>query len=164
MPATRNRAALLGALAVACATTTLTACGKQQPDSAQSQKQTQNQPPEGVKIHAYTVRGEVTALPGDDSDLMVRHEAIPEFVRPDGTLGMDTMIMPFWPPAGVSLEDARVHELDLDDIAVGDKVTLTFEVMHDEETGALKGYYATKVEKLPADTVLDFSHLDASEH
>jgi hypothetical protein len=90
---------------------------------------------------------------------MVHHEAIPEFVRPDGTLGMDTMTMAFWPPAGVPLEEARVQELDLSGIEIGDKISLTFEVVQDAETGSMKGYYATKVEKLPSETELDFSHL-----
>ena len=154
MNAKTNRAALIGALVVSCAgAIAIGGCKKSEPSSDQAQAQPD------TKLYEYTVRGEVMTLPGETSDLKVHHEAIPEFVRNDGTLGMDTMTMPFWPPAGVTLEEARVKELDLSGIAVGDKVTLTFEVVHDAATGSMKGFYATKVEKLPADTELDFSHL-----
>lgn len=148
-----RRAARLGTLVVACAGVAgVGGCGKSEPASTPTQ-----QP--DVTIHTYTVRGVVESLPGETTDLTVHHEAIPDFVRQDGTLGMDTMTMAFWPPAGIPLDQARVKNLDLSGIKVGDKVSMTFEVVQDAATGAMKGYYATKVVKLPADTELDFSHL-----
>ncbi len=107
------------------------------------------------------MRGEVDSLESPTTDFRVHHEAIPEFIGPTGTIqGMGPMIMAFWPPQGLSLEQARVTSLDLGAVAPGDKVALTFEVIHDPDTHAIKGYYATAVEKLPADTALDFSPLE----
>lgn len=114
-------------------------------------------------VHVYTVRGEVDSLESATTDFRVRHEAIPEFIGAEGTVvGMGPMIMAFWPPQGVGLEKARVKELDLAGIEPGTKVELTFEVLHDPETGAIRGYYATSVKALPAETALDFSPLERS--
>lgn len=99
-------------------------------------------------VHVYEIRGQVTALPDPAdplSNLRVRHEAIPHFVSIDGqVVGMDSMNMPFPVAAG----------LDLSEIAVGDKVRMTFEVEWEGEIP----YQATKMEKLPADAVLDFGN------
>jgi hypothetical protein len=76
-------------------------------------------PPDGT----YTVRAVVVAVPEpereDDRQLRVRHEAIPDFVGFDGeVVGMASMTMPFPAAAGV----------DLEGVAVGDLVEMTFEV------------------------------------
>lgn len=147
------RAIAVTALAFLAAT--LSAC------SEKSQDQTPDAaaPPENLQV--YTVRGEIEALPSETTDLRIHHEAIPEFIGPDGTVqGMQSMTMAFWPPQGLSLEDARIKDLDLTGLAPGDKVSFTFEVVHDPETNAIKGYYATAVKKLPPDTALDFSPIE----
>lgn len=110
-------------------------------------------------LNVYTVRGEVRSLPSATDDLRIRHEAIPEYEVGDGTRGMDTMTMPFWPPQGMRLEEARVTELDLSGIEVGDKVSVTFEVVFRED-GTLWGFYATRVEALDASVELDFTPLE----
>ncbi len=112
--------------------------------------QQQAQPP--VRKDLYKVRGEVMQLPSPEAPLaefQVRHEAMPNFRNQDGSLGMNTMTMPF-PP---------VKDLKLDGLKAGDKIMLSFEVNHDITTGNLIDYYATGFEKLPAETVLDFTPL-----
>ncbi|MEM1109848.1 MAG: copper-binding protein [Planctomycetota bacterium] len=103
----------------------------------------------------YQTRGEVSSLPDADkptSGLFIRHEAIPEFKNQDGEVeGMDTMTMPFPTDDGV----------DLAPLSVGDKVEVTFEVF---TQGGVRGYAATQIDKLPADTELDFSRLEAAGH
>ena len=102
----------------------------------------------------YQVRGEVVELPSADSaasSLRVRHERIPDFTDRQGQeVGMDVMTMPFPPAAG----------LDLGDVAVGDKVLLTFEVIW---TGPNTGWKATQIEPLPPGTELDLEKV-AAEH
>ncbi len=153
MLATTNRSSLVRPLALILALAALPCCAERRDDPEADAPERE--------VHVYTVRGEVNALPSPTSDLRVRHEAIPEFIGPSGTVeGMGPMIMAFWPPQGLSLEQARVDDLDVSGIEVGDKVTLVFEVIHDPETKAIKGYYATSIETLPDDTVLDFSPLE----
>lgn len=98
------------------------------------------------RVVAYTVRGEVVTLPDAMNDLMVKHEAIPEFRDGEGTLGMNVMTMPFPLADGVAS----------DGLDVGDKVSITFEVRHNMDW-SLKGYEATEWEELPADTQLNFT-------
>ncbi|MFG0293152.1 MAG: copper-binding protein [Phycisphaerales bacterium JB050] len=93
----------------------------------------------------YTVRGQVVSLPTADDDLMVHHEAIPEFRKPSGT-GMKTMTMPFPLGKGISL----------DGIEPGDKVNIAFAVDYEEGWSPI-AYRVTKIEELPADTQLDFT-------
>lgn len=94
----------------------------------------------------YTVRGEIAGLPqgsGELRQLRVRHEAVPDFVGSEGeVVGMASMTMPF--PVAASV--------DIDDLEAGDKVEMTFEVRWDGE----RPLRVVEVEKLPADTVLDF--------
>jgi hypothetical protein len=143
---------LVGAI-VSCATLALPGCAESEP--APPTPETQN------TIHVYTVRGEVDALESATTDFSVRHEAIPEFIGPEGTVvGMGPMIMAFWPPQGLSLDQARVQTLALTGIEPGDKVELTFEVLHDPQTHAIRGYYATSVRELAPETELDFSPLE----
>jgi Cu/Ag efflux protein CusF len=96
-------------------------------------------PPENV----YTVRGRIVELPEKDkpaSSLQIEHEPIANFVRQNGTLGMDSMIMPFSTNKGLSLEG----------IAVGDAVEFTFEVRWKSQPHL----QVTKIVKLPPRTEL----------
>jgi len=109
----------------------------------------------------FETRGEVVHLPGPLHDFEVRHEAVPDFPNPDGTTGMDVMVMPFWPPVrSQGVQPQRIpDDLDLQGIEVGDKVLITWEVQVDRATRAPIGFYALDVEELPADTELDFTPL-----
>ncbi len=93
-------------------------------------------------LNTYVVRGEIAVMPQGRTEFKVYHEAIPEFVRVDGTRGMNAMMMPFPPAEGLSL----------DGFAVGDVVELTF-VSWWKPTAGME---LTAIRKLPADTVLDF--------
>jgi hypothetical protein len=111
----------------------LTGCDRQPATAAPAT------PPEQV----YMVRGRITGLPiagQPGSELAIAHEAIPSFVRNDGKLGMNAMVMPFTPAPGVSLEG----------LAVGDPVEFTFEVRWKSKPRM----QLTKISKLPADTEL----------
>ena len=99
------------------------------------------------KTIPYTVRGEVVTLPTEDDDLMVRHEAIPEF-RSGASMGMDVMVMPF--PLG--------EDVSLDGVAPGDKLSITFSVDYEEGWSPI-GYRVVSYEELPAETELDFTPL-----
>lgn len=93
----------------------------------------------------YTVRGRVEMVPvagKPQTEFVVHHEAIPDFKRLDGKLGMNEMSMPF-PPA---------KNLDLSAIAVGDMVELEFAVWM--KPGNLH-MEATRVTKLAADAQLN---------
>jgi Cu/Ag efflux protein CusF len=88
---------------------------------------------------SYTVRGVVRQLP-DPADpsaqLLIRHEAVPDFVDVDGQqTGMPAMTMPFTPPADLSLEG----------IEIGDSVELTFTV----DWNASPAMELTALRKLP---------------
>ena len=102
----------------------------------------------------YTVRGEVVSLPGIEGDaLKLHHERIPTFANKDGKVGKDSqgkpgmkpMTMPFGKSPGVSYEGLKV----------GDKVSVVFEVNWAAERPDQR-IVITKVEKLAADTTLDF--------
>ncbi len=143
------RLAVLALAALIAPALTLTACGNDEQTTA-TEAET------GPRIVEYTVRGEVESIPQNPSqDLMVKHEAIPEFdtgqTLPNGEpkLGMNVMSMPFPAP----------DDYDLSDLAVGDKVALTFAVQHDRETNQLLGYELVNHAKLPEDTQLDFTPL-----
>lgn len=138
------RRPILIAAAVCCALAS--ACKKQDTAAEQSQ----------AEVVRYTTRGQVAEVPaaGDPRKAFrVRHEAIPEYRRVDGTLGMNTMTMEFPLAEGVSLEG----------LEVGDVVRLTFEVEYDPGFAKLRGYKAVEVAELPADTELDFSPLPKPE-
>lgn len=99
--------------------------------------------PAAVAGPTHTVRGRVMKLPvaGDpSSSFSVFHEDIPQWLRPDGTRGMNAMIMPFPLAKGVSLES----------ISLDDAVELS---VQQYTTGPLP-YEATAVRKLSSDTQL----------
>lgn len=125
----------------------ITACSKEA-ESTPPQSSDQAAP-EGMRIVSYTVRGEVRSLPDESNDLMVRHEAIPEFRQGNGTLGMNVMVMPFPFADGINA----------DGMSIGDIVAITFEVTHREDW-SLVGYQTVGWELLPADTELNFTPIE----
>ncbi len=157
----RTVATSVASCALICATLAIVACGSHDA-SATTRKTSQSDPLAGLTVNAYTVRGEVVSLPDAVQDLQIRHEAIPEFQNPGGSMGMNTMTMPFWPPQGIAKDDpriaARIEGFSLEGIAVDQKVEFAFDVLFDAEH-KLVGYYATSIHPLPAETVLDFSPL-----
>lgn len=98
----------------------------------------------------YTVRGIVVELPDGrpQSAFRLRHEAIDDFVDGSGrTVGMGAMIMEFALDPAVSVVG----------LAKGDVVALTFTVWWKGQAPArYPDYRVTKVERLPADTPLEF--------
>jgi Cu/Ag efflux protein CusF len=102
----------------------------------------------------YSTRGEVVTLPGLEGDaIKLHHERIPTFANKSGTIGKDSqgkpgmkpMVMPFGKAPSVSYEGLKV----------GDKVSVVFEVNWAAERPDQR-IVITKIEKLPADTALDF--------
>ena len=95
--------------------------------------------PTASAAKACVARGVVVALPGPKSTLRIHHETIADWPKPDGTLGMNEMEMPFEPKADVSMTG----------IAEGDAVEFTVEVT----PGApAPNWKLTKIAKLPAGT------------
>jgi hypothetical protein len=113
------------------------------------------------KTVTFETRGQVVALPSMTEDFKVRHEVVPDFPNPDGSMGMNTMTMPFWPATSNANFDPHREripaDLDLEGIEVGDKVMITWEYQRDRATNQPISWYAVKVEKLPDDTELDFT-------
>ena len=96
--------------------------------------------------HSYVVRALVVDVPTKDrprSDLTLRHEAIPDFVRADGTLGMASMQMGFFPE----------NTPDLSGVKVGDKIEFTWTVWWD---GQYPHSTIDGLRVLDAQTTLDF--------
>ncbi len=102
------------------------------------------------------IRGEITQLPDSTvpgSELKIHHEQIRDFKTKDGTIsvtkegiaGMRSMTMPFPLGEGVSL----------DSFSIGDKVSFDFVVNWGNNRPA---WEITSIEKLPADTELDFNN------
>ncbi len=91
----------------------------------------------------YTVRGEVVKLPvagAKPPQLLLRHEAIPDFVDHTGKAsGMDPMTMPFDLAPSASTKE----------LAVGDKVRARLDVDWSRPSAQI-----VSVEKLPAGTDL----------
>lgn len=105
--------------------------------------------------HVYTVRGRVVTVPSPDrplNEFNVHHEAIPSFAGADGnvfvsasgTRGMKEMVMPF----------PLAPNADLTDIAPGDKIEFTFEVVWKDN---LPDYEITNIRELPPETPLNIS-------
>jgi len=99
---------------------------------------------------SYTVRGVIVALPESGEAMRVRHEAIPDFRgRNSEVVGMDAMTMPF--PLG--------DDVELGDLAVGDKVELTFVVTWTGE----KPWHVTEIGRLDPATELDLPQAGMSD-
>lgn len=146
MPSATPRRALASLLCVA--PLWLVACSSEAETSDVDESQIRDEFAQTVwQTAEYTVRGEVVALPAGDDDLMVRHEAIPEF-RSGATMGMDVMVMPFPLGEGVSL----------DGVTPGDKLSVTFSVDYEEGWSPI-GYRVVGYEELPMETELDLTPL-----
>jgi Cu/Ag efflux protein CusF len=92
----------------------------------------------------YAVRGEIVqvGVAGAGAQLLVRHEAIDDFVDASGkVVGMDAMVMPFdvAPPLSAA------------GLSAGDRVVIRFSM--DWKGSRLR---VEAIERLPADTVLRF--------
>jgi hypothetical protein len=119
-----------------------TSCERTSPTPAAT---TTQRPPEKV----YTARGRITMLPSKEhltNDLVIKHEAINDFVNPGGRMGMGSMEMPMPPDKSVSLAE----------FAVGDIVEFDLAVWYAPEFKTLESYRITRMKKLPADTTLTF--------
>jgi len=93
----------------------------------------------------HVVRGKIEGLPvagKPGAQFYVHHEAIPGWARPDGTKGMNAMVMAFPLATGVAL----------DGLAVGDIIELTVV----QYPGSRVPYQTTGIKKLPAETALQF--------
>ncbi|MEM7353674.1 MAG: copper-binding protein [Acidobacteriota bacterium] len=111
-------------------------------------------PPEGSSPpETYRVRAQVRQLPVETravQELVVRHEAIPEFKDMEGeVVGMESMTMPF------PVDDPEL----LTGIEPGDRIELDFEVRWDDGNPLT----LTAVSKLPPETRLSFEADAAAE-
>jgi hypothetical protein len=133
----------LRCLAVGLLFVAILGCGQQSADESTSGH-------EGVEstVQSYAVRGILAQLPsGPGKELMIRHEAIPEFVSSSGdTVGMDAMTMGFPTADGVSL----------DAFSVGDSVAFVFRV----HWGGSPPLQLISMEPLAPGTALEFRKLD----
>lgn len=94
----------------------------------------------------YTTRAVIEQLPSKENPLaefVAHHEPIDDFKAFNGTMGMDSMSMPF--PLNKSVS--------LDGLAIGDKVEIEFVVW---STPGHRGFEARRITKLPAETELRF--------
>jgi len=102
-------------------------------------------PPAPAGARVYVVRGEVVQAPSPVTagvQVLVRHEAIDDFVDASGTVvGMDAMVMPF----------EVATPLVAKDLAVGDKVEVRFSMDWKEPRLRVE-----RIERLPPGTVLRF--------
>jgi Cu/Ag efflux protein CusF len=100
--------------------------------------------PGGPVMRRYTVRAEVVRLPDPGAplrEIVLRHEAIPDFVGQDGkVVGMPAMVMPLEVAPGLPLEGVRP----------GDKVEIVLRV-----DWTRPSYRVEQVRPLPAGAVLD---------
>ncbi len=108
-----------------------------------------------VERVVYSVRGQITQLPSDDSpasEFRVYHEPIPEFLAtwPDGPAGMNSMDMPFAIGDGVSIAGYERGQI----------VRLEFEVEYDATSGAIRDYAVTNLELLDPSTELVFGKVE----
>ena len=104
-------------------------------------------PAANAPSETYSVRGRIIELPEPGKpqrEFKVHHEAIDGFVGADGkVVGMSAMTMAFPPGPGVTLSG----------LAIGDIVSLTFDV---RRSNGRFDWHATRIEKLAADTQLEF--------
>jgi hypothetical protein len=103
-------------------------------------------PPRPEPDARYITRAVIEQLPSGDnplSEFVAHHEPIDDFKAFNGTVGMDSMSMPFPLSKSVSL----------DGLAIGDKVEIEFVVW---STPGHRGFEARRITKLPAETELRF--------
>lgn len=120
---------------------TLAGCDRAAPTPAS--KAPDRGPPSAV----YTVLGQIAQLPvpgRPQTEFQVHHQAIDDFIDGRGqAVGMNAMIMSFPLAEGVSLKD----------LAIGDKVEITFPVWWED---GVPDYHVRQIKKMPADTALEF--------
>ncbi|MFM9997211.1 MAG: copper-binding protein [Phycisphaerales bacterium] len=95
--------------------------------------------------YVHFVRGRIEQLPEEGkpvNSLQIHHEPIEAWVRPDGRLGMNSMIMGFNP----------ADTVDLKKFTVGDLVEFRWEVRKRANGPSL----ITEMNKLPPETELNF--------
>jgi len=164
MPSTRPPRIRMLALAASCALTPwIVACaggetgaGGERAAGAAAQSGTAaesgGEESEASRVRRYDVRGQVVQVPDPAdplSDLVIRHEAIPDFEGIDGVkVGMSSMAMPF----------PRAPQVRLEGIEPGDKVAFTFEV----DWQADPAYRITRLEQLDDATELEFATKEPS--
>ncbi len=139
--ATRLLAGLSLCLLVALGAVAISACGRSDAELPIQQRK----PADKV----YTTRAVVESLPDPNrptAQFIVHHEAIDEFVNPDGTRGMNAMSMPMNVAPGVPMGDLKV----------GDKIELDLSVWNSDDGKRIVFYQATRIKALPADTELKF--------
>lgn len=93
----------------------------------------------------YPTRGRIMMLPdprNPAAELQIHHEPIDTFVNANGTVGMNSMIMPF--PIGA--------DESLGGLSIGDAVEFDFAAW---TTPGNRHYEARRIRKLPADTKLN---------
>lgn len=133
-------------LIVCCvlAAVSLAACNRTPPPPPLSEGRMNFLQPLTPPEYTYTTRGVITGLPGRGTlYVQVHHEEIPEFVNKAGEkTGMKEMIM--------DMPNA-LPDVKLDAFAIGDKVSMTFEVRYKTDPRMV----ITKMDKLPADTVMN---------
>ncbi len=141
-----SRSFVLAAGLLACGIlgSSLVGCGEKPSDEVAAEVDSD------AKIADYTVRGRVAQIPEagkPTTSFRVHHEPIPEWKKnyDQPPVGMNAMVMEFPPAAPAVIEG----------LAVGDVIALTFRVEYDED-GMLKGWKATRIEKLAPDTALAF--------
>ncbi|HEX2254596.1 MAG TPA: copper-binding protein [Thermoanaerobaculia bacterium] len=126
-------AALAAAMTAACSPA-------EEPAADAAGEQTTAEAPSAT-ARTYEVRGVVVRVPDPAeplSDLVIRHDEIPDFVSMEGdVVGMKSMAMPFPVAPHVSLAE----------VAPGDAVSFTLEVDWEAEPA----YRITRIEELPAD-------------
>lgn len=157
----RSLVALLLLLLTAGLVFVLGACADGEPPADESPAASAESEPEeaepevseAVEAETYTVRGEIVDLPDPEdptSGFFVYHEAIDEFRGIDGeVVGMSSMTMPF----------PLADDVDLEGLGRGDKVEFDLYVDWDGDPATL----VTRVEKLPADTILEFRGAEPPE-
>ncbi len=94
---------------------------------------------------SYTVRGEIVRLPeAPGGEVLIRHEAIPDFRGMDGkVVGMASMTMPFPLAAGVKL----------DALAAGTPIEFVLEMRWKDDRQPVA---VTRIAPLPPGTALRF--------
>src|SRR4029078_3410894 len=86
-------------------------------------------------------------VPGKPTtDFVIQHEAINEFLNPDGSKGMPSMEMPM----------PTASDLSLKGPAIGDAIEFDFAVWYKPGFKGVEGYRVTRIKPLPPDTKLNF--------
>lgn len=101
-------------LACAIVATGLVSCGEKPPAKSLPPAQSPiDGAPNPTAKNTYVVRGRVVDMPRPESpasDFTLLHEAIPDFVRSNGTLGMNAMRMPFTSETPIDLSGVKIGE------------------------------------------------------